>query len=150
MKEDIERHYPELASAGYDKTSDETVVYNCIAWAAGDTSHWGECGEDGPLEHPGVYWPPIAKHGYDLDALVSAYSTLGFEVCETAEYEHGFKKIALYKEGNEWRHASKLLDDGRWSSKLGDLEDVSHAMPTDAEGKCNGSVACYMRRGTQS
>ena len=146
MKEDIDRHYPKLVAAGYERTSDETPVYNCIAWAAGDTSRWWECDMDGPLDRPGVYWPPDAKHGFGLDALISAYETLGFEVCERSGPEEGYEKLALFREGDEWRHAAKLLDDGKWSSKLGDLEDVSHERPEDVEGDYNGVIGCYMRR----
>ena len=151
MKEDIERYYPKLIAAGYEKTSDETILYNCIAWAVGDTSQWWECGENGPLEEPGIYWPPDALHSYDLDALISAYNTLGYEICEiqSPEPELGYQKVVLYKEGEQWRHAAKLLENGLWSSKLGDLEDVSHVRPEDAEGAFNGEVACYMRRKLQ-
>ena len=65
--EDIDRHYPRLADAGYEITSDATPVYNCIAWAAGDTTRWWECGEDRPIDEPGVYWPAGARYGFGLE-----------------------------------------------------------------------------------
>ncbi len=148
VREDIDRHYPRLADAGYEITSEETPIYNCIAWAAGDTTRWWECGEDGPIDEPGVYWPEGARHGFGLDALISAYEAIGYELCPEggSEPEEGYDKVALYAEGGEWRHAARLLEDGRWSSKLGDLEDVSHDSPEDVCGPFNGELACFMRR----
>ena len=148
MKAVIDRHYPKLAHAGYKITSEATPVYNCIAWAAGDTTRWWECGEDGPIDEPGVYWPKGARHGFGLDALISAYEAIGYELCPEggSAHEEGYDKLALYAENGEWRHAAKRLKDGRWSSKLGDLEDVSHDSPADVCGQFNGELACFMRR----
>jgi hypothetical protein len=137
-----------LAAAGYEITSEATPSYNCIAWAAGDPTRWWECGEDGPIDEPGVYWPEGAKSGFGLEALISAYEAIGYELCPAGgpEPEEGYEKVALYAEDGEWRHAAKLLEDGRWSSKLGDLEDVSHNSPEDVCGPFNGELACFMRR----
>jgi len=73
---------------------------------------------------------------------------MGFELCPEGESdsEDGSDRIALYAENGEWRHAAKRLKNGRWSSKLGDLEDVSHDTPGDVCGEFNGEVACFMRR----
>jgi hypothetical protein len=49
-----------------------------IAWAAGDTSRWWECDEEGPIDVPGIYWPTGAKYGFSLEALISAYETRGY------------------------------------------------------------------------
>jgi hypothetical protein len=75
VKEDIDREIPVLAAAGYEITSEASIVYNCIAWAIGDISRWWECDEDGPIDVPGCYWPAGAKQGFGLDALISAYWT---------------------------------------------------------------------------
>ncbi|MBU2521028.1 MAG: hypothetical protein KKD50_02235, partial [Proteobacteria bacterium] len=37
---DIEKSFPKLQDGGYRITSLDTVDYNCIAWAAGDTEAW--------------------------------------------------------------------------------------------------------------
>jgi hypothetical protein len=149
VKADIDREFPGLAATGYQITSEATIVYNCIAWAVGDTSRWWECDEEGPIDVPGVYWPEGAKYGFSLDALISAYETRGYSICQDAGLEEGFEMLALYAEKGESRHAAKQLDDGRWSSKLGELEDVSHANPGDISGQCYGAVACFMRRRIQ-
>ena len=55
-------------------------------------------------------------------------------------------RLPCTRQAGEWRHAAKLLEDGRWSSKLGDLEDVGHDSPADVCGPFNGELACFMRR----
>jgi hypothetical protein len=150
VSEKIDRYYPELAAAGYVSTSDATIVYNCIAWAADDVTQWWECATDGPINEPGYYWPPNAIHGLGIDALISAYETRGYTVCEDSSLEAGFEKVALYAEHGEWLHAAKQLTEapwsGYWSSKLGDLDDVRHIHPSDVSGENNGHVICFMKR----
>jgi hypothetical protein len=77
---------------------------------------------------------------------------MGFELCPECgpEPEESYDQIVLYAEDGEWRHAAKRLTDGRWSSKLGDLEDVSHDSPGDVCGEFNGEIAYFMRRATRS
>ena len=43
-------------------------------------------------------------------------------------------------------HAAKQLPDGRWSSRLGEAEDIAHVAPNDAAGEMNGWPARYMKR----
>ena len=38
----------------------------------------------------------------------------------------GVRKVVLYADGNEWTHAARQLPSGRWTSKLGDYEDIEH------------------------
>ena len=132
-----ERKFPNLRTAGYIVTSEETTIYNCVAWAAGDTSQQWE---------PGRYWPSSNAGDY-LDALESAFSTLGYEVCQGDALEEGFEKVALFidKKG-EWSHAAKQTPDGQWSSKLGDWEDVKHPTPYAVSCSEYGNVARIMRR----
>ena len=72
----------------------------------------------------------------------------GYELCDNAEYEEGFQKIALYvKEGTtECTHAARQLTTGLWTSKLGQIEDIQHGTPYTIEGKCYGKVYCIMKR----
>lgn len=37
-KREIEIDFPNLLKSGYAITSPETIDYNCLAWAAGDTT----------------------------------------------------------------------------------------------------------------
>jgi hypothetical protein len=141
--------FPLLAKADYEVTSEETmdctkVQYNCIAHAAGDQTRKWACP---PIPIPGYFWPKGAIYGDGIDALVSAYETIGYEICDNGSLESGFEKIAVYVDRNgEWTHAAKQRTDGHWSSKLGDWEDIRHASVMDVGNSCYGTLHCYMRR----
>jgi len=78
------------------------------------------------------------------------FASLGFAECQGDLLEHGFEKIALFaKEPDVPLHASRQLASGRWSSKLGVLEDIEHDL-RDLEGEEYGSVALVMKRPTKS
>lgn len=97
---------------------------------------------------PGYYWPPGAIEGDGLDALVSAFEAIGYEMCTCGESQvEGFEKVVLYVDSDgDWTHAAKQLEDGEWSSKLGDEEDIQHRSPHGLASKAYGSAVCYMRR----
>ena len=42
-------------------------------------------------------------------------------------------------------HAARQLPNGRWTSKLGELEDIEHVLH-DLEGAAYGSVVLVMKR----
>ena len=74
----LEEIFPNLAAAGYSPKSEQSAVYNCIAYAAGDeTRKWAGYRE---LDY---HWPDGAKEGASLDALISAFVALGYAVCNT-------------------------------------------------------------------
>lgn len=43
------------------------------------------------------------------------------------------------------KHAARQLASGRWTSKLGKLEDIDHALH-DLEGMLYGAVVLFMKR----
>jgi hypothetical protein len=135
--------FPRLEAAGYEITSPETADYNCLAWAAGDVSRWW----DGDLAL-GYYWPPGAADRRLIEAAMHAYSIFGYRPCDDGHLEPGFEKIAIYghPRDREYLHAARQLSDGRWTSKLGNLEDITHA--TAEALYCNGYgvVLKYMKR----
>ena len=53
-----------------------------------------------PVAVPGLrrqyYWPRDAVRAYSIDAYFAAYATLGYETCDSAEYEEGYDKAALF------------------------------------------------------
>ncbi len=64
-----------------------------------------------------------------LSAYIQAYQTLGYEPCDSTDLEDGYEKIVLYiNEEGIPTHAAKQLSTGKWSSKLGDLEDIEHEL----------------------
>ena len=141
---ELEAAFPNLAADGYEITSPESRKYNCIAWAAGDASQKWDCTG---LHLAGYYWPPDALAGEAIEALVSAFETQGYSLCESAVLEPGMEKVVLYADDQGlWTHAARQLLDGRWSSKLGDAEDIAHLTPQGVEGSIYGRVVHLMRR----
>ena len=76
----------------------------------------------------------------------------GFEPCENGDHEEGFEKIALYvNKAGKVTHAARQLDSGKWTSKLGNLEDIEHASLRSLEDAGTnltdyGSVAGFLKR----
>ena len=135
----IEGAFPRLAVSGYEITSEIDGLYNCIAWAAGDDTDWWS-------HEPEYYWPEWAPRSPETAALVQVFVGLGYAVCDSREKEAGYDKVALYDLNGEWKHAARQIDDGRWTSKLGPFEDITHPSPEDVAGELYGEVHCIMRR----
>jgi len=99
------------------------------------------------LPLPGFCWPPGAIRGQGIEALVSAFETLGYEICSGTDLEYGYEKVALYaKRFGSWEHVTKQEEDGWWSSKLGNLEDIRHPTPHAVSSADYGQVRYFMRR----
>jgi hypothetical protein len=142
--------FPALTDADFTETSKATRKYNCIAWAAKDTTKkwWPD-----PL---GIgKWPPNVPREVTVDAFVRAFGTLGYVRCDNRELEDGFEKVVLYGiidlNGNiSPTHAAIQLPNGNWSSKIGDCEDIEHPALESLEGPLYGQVlARYLKRPRQ-
>ena len=144
-KEELEKAFPRLASDQYEISSPKARRYNCIAWAAHDTTRKWDC-----LFFPApprYYWPKGAAIGDGLEHLASAFMAHGYEVCDDESLENGYEKVALYAdEDGEWQHAARQLADGRWTSKMGDAEDIIHSTPNGVSESIYGKVSCFMKR----
>lgn len=119
MPNDLRAWFPKLDSQNHRITSDETPRYNCVAWAANDSSRWWD-----PV--PGYYWPEGLPRDESVEAYVGLFRRLGFELCDNPEHEPGFEKIAVYGKAGKFSHVARLLESGNWTSKLGTLEDIEH------------------------
>ena len=141
-KKEIEKFFPPLTESGYEITSPATPDYNCIAWAAENNEAWWE---PDPLNLS--YWPLEISRTYTLESYIKVYETLGYAICEDAQYEEGFEKIAIYIDSRgKPTHAARQLNFGKWTSKLGSLEDIEHPTLEDLTGQDYGSVAAIMKR----
>jgi hypothetical protein len=140
--ERIEGLFPALRGTTWRVSSPFETRYNCIAWAAGDTTQWWWPRD--PAE--GYYWPAGVERAETLAAFVAVFSLLGYAPCSTAEPETGYEKVVLFvaPDGTP-THAARQLPDGRWTSKLGRGEDIEHELQ-DICGAVYGSVAQLMRR----
>lgn len=138
----IEEEIPQLKSCTYLVTSPMTTDYNCIAWAANCTTcRWW------PDEYGFLYWPEDVAREETIPAFIAAFETLGYEKCNDGTLEPGYEKVALFADFfKNPTHMARQLDDGRWTSKLGDWEDIEHEKVEDVSGKPYGEVVCFMCR----
>ncbi|BAZ29430.1 hypothetical protein NIES4074_18760 [Cylindrospermum sp. NIES-4074] len=139
----IERDFPNLVTQGYKLTSPDTTDYNCVAWAAEDEQNWWW-----PDAQNEEYWPPDIPREETLKAFQQAFQTLGYELCQDDALESGFQKIAIYANSNKIpTHVARQLPDGKWTSKLGQDEDIEHSNLLGLTGNPGyGEVACIMKR----
>jgi len=140
VKEHLEQIFPGLRGAPYEITSPAQPDYNCVAWAAGDDSRWWEPGEF-------QYWPEGVSREYTTEAYAEAFKHLGFEECGDARLEEGWEKVAIFAtEDGLPAHAPRQLADGRWTSKLGKLQDIVHTALEQVSGQDYGSPIIILRR----
>lgn len=140
----IESQFPRLNSAAkYELRSPEDENYNCIAYAAGDTGRWWW-----PVQSKGAtYWPQDVSREHALSAFVSAFESVGYELCPDGEPEERFEKIALFADGDKPTHAARYeASTDMWLSKLGKWIDIAHRNVEDVGGGVYGEPVCYLRR----
>lgn len=139
----LEELFPGLSEADYRQTSDKDVRYNCIAWAADDSSRWWQPDLD-PFDD--YYWPRGVQKRLTLDAYIEAFATLGYKRCDVETYEDSYQRVALFiDEAGCPTHAARQLPTGRWTSKIGGLEDIEHDLSA-LEGEKYGKVAVFLKR----
>lgn len=150
LKRAIIKCFPKLANdISFEITSPQTPNYNCIAWAYNYNDRWmwpAPCATGG-LD--GVcYWPDDVTKTPDVDSFIEAFRKKGYEICDNADFDERFQKIALYvKPGTkECTHAARQLRNSFWTSKLGRENDIQHGTPYTIEGNNYGEVYCIMSR----
>ena len=136
---------PNLTNKNHRVTGPATRSYNSIAWAAGDD----QCGW-WPNSLGIGYWPPNANRGETLQDFIDAYSKLGYLSCNNGDLEPGLELIAIFavtsSVGQTPTHTARQLEDGSWTSKLGQFEDISHDDAGDVECHAYGRVVAFMSR----
>lgn len=125
--QDLPKRFPNLKRVPFtvqDVTSRGTLVYNCAAYAAKDeTKPWWPIGPKKAGRY--YYWPDgLPRNNTVVDFFVM-FEQMGFEKCATGDYEEGYEKVAIYVDAADApKHLARDDGDGRWKSKLGDLQDV--------------------------
>jgi hypothetical protein len=138
----MESHFPKLTD--WHKTSEESRDYNCIGWAADDTTRnrWPPVGGVAG----GTYWPVGIPKDRSVATFVKALGLIGYEPCENGLHEPGVEKVALYASELGVTHAARQLPDGCWTSKLGRNIDITHKAVGDLEHGAYGIVVQYVSR----
>lgn len=138
----FEESFPRLRRGQYRLTSPATREYNCIAWAAGQTDRWWE---PDPFEI--YYWPPGVPRQRNAASLIAAFALSGYTQCASASYEKGLEKIAIYTDSQGLpTHAARQLSDGKWTSKLGECEDIEHEELVSLGGSLYGEPTIFLSR----
>ena len=143
-RDDIAGLFPRLRDE-FEITSPADEAYNCIAWALNDTLRYWWPTE---FKYPGLYWPPGIPTEVTIPAFVKLFENLLFTKCDSSAYESGYDKVALYAdESGSPTHAARWwLEDGGWSSKLGEENDIRHHTLESLEGSDYGTVRHIFRR----
>jgi len=141
MIEYLEKLFPALRESDFKISSPQDDCYNCLVWAAGDPSrYWW------PADPDGSHWPDGAPRQETVEAFQAAFATLGYGVCASEKFEEGFEKVALFADNRGVpKHAARQLSNGRWTSKLGLLEDIEHDLRA-LEGAEYGTVVLILKR----
>ena len=80
------------------------------------------------------------------------FEGLGYQECATDELEVGFEKVAIFAwDDGQPTHVARQLENGRWTSKLGNWEDIEHQKLHALGGTASmyGVVKLIMRRSTE-
>jgi hypothetical protein len=95
--------------------------------------------------HPNAFWPAEAPLEESIEAFCIVFGTLGYVLCDTATWEAGFEKVALYVKADRVTHAARQLVNGQWTSKLGQSLDCTHTLE-GLVGPLYGDIACFLKR----
>ena len=131
--------FPNLRYEGFTVVDQPSDTYNCIAYAADDTSQWWAHESDG-------YWPPCATRSELIASLLEVFAGLGYEQCDDSRIEDGYQKVALYETQGVWTHAAVQMPSGVWRSKMGEGPVIEHRSAESLSGGPYGEVHCFMRR----
>ncbi len=129
--------------------SDPDPNYNCIGWAIDPEipKNWWPAGP------PNYRWPKslLFDKRPTLENFLKAFSTQGYLPCADGSLEEGYEKVVLYAMTDHFgnpsiKHAARQLPDGKWTSKFGECEDVTHFTVEDINGSLYGQVAQFLKR----
>jgi hypothetical protein len=120
---ELEKCIPDIAGK-YRRTSDPTINYNCLAWAVGVQWAWFDP-EKGCV---GYFWPHGIERELSIPAIRKVLAHFGFnKESNNAEWEEGFLKVAVFIDADGVpSHYARQLENGKWTSKFGELIDVEH------------------------
>lgn len=136
----LEDIFPGLSGTPYRITSLPDSLYNCFAWAGGESHRWWEAHPDA-----GHDWPGGQTEEWTIDVVVAAYRTLGYVECPDPALEANTEKVAIFARGDEPTHAARQLSSGRWTSKLGPEHDIEHTLDS-LNGWVYGLPVAFVQR----
>lgn len=117
-------HFPSFRGGkGYRDTSEASIEYNCLSWALG--INWTRY--DPEPACAGYFWFPGVEREWTLNAIRKIFKYHDYVECDSHDLEEGFEKVVFYiDDTGQPGHFARQLPDGKWTSKLGDLNDIEH------------------------
>lgn len=91
------------------------------------------------------YWPPGVPREETLDAFLAAFGTFGYTPTGDPSLEPDTDKVAIFAISGVPTHAARQLPSGKWTSKLGQAEDIEHLM-NGLSGVIYGRVVLILKR----
>ena len=134
--------FPNLAAENFEIVGEPSRLYNCIAYAVGDTSRWWW--PDGIN-----YWPSWATLTTRMESLKELFVGLGYEEYDGNDAEGGYRSVALYEVQGDMKHAALQMPDGRWRSKMGQGPVIEHDTSESLSHGIYGRPTTYMRRASE-
>jgi hypothetical protein len=71
---------------------------------------------------------------------------LGFREIDIPKPRNNYDVIAIFALNGEPTHIARMLSSGKWTSKLGDGEDIEHGALDSVGGIIYGEPVLYMRK----
>jgi hypothetical protein len=136
----FDKDYPYL-KGNYTKTSDETILYNCVAYVLGEYDKIYSSYEEEGIWIDGLEKTHTPKNYADFFKKIK-----GFEICKNADFDDKYEKIAIYGLEDEFLHVAIQLQNGKWSSKIGEYEDIEHNSLKAVGGGRYGYPIIFMQR----
>ena len=81
-----------------------------------------------------------------MENFVNTFGAKGFQVCEHLDFEKGYEKVALYAKDSRPTHMARMLPNGKWTSKLGDMWDIEHRTLDGLVDSDYGQVVKVLKR----
>jgi hypothetical protein len=137
-------HFPSLTESNCQLTSPADEGYNCIAWAAEDSDRWWW-----PDAQEQNYWPSKVPRSVSVEAFEAAFRQLGYSEKSNSSYEANKQKVAIFVDPHGMpTHAARQLNNGQWTSKLGQQVDIAHELSA-LEGPAYGKIAVVLARSSR-
>lgn len=137
--EEIKEKWPKLIeNINFQFTSLKTWDYNCVAHVLGIDNDWID-----------FYYTDEGDINSDLtiNRYVELFEEHGFSKCEDSSIEKGFEKIAIYEDSRKWfSHVALQFENGDWTSKMGDYEDIKHVNIDSVSTGLYGQAVLFMKR----
>jgi hypothetical protein len=82
-----------------------------------------------------------------LEDWIRALELNNYVLTNDPDRENGYEKVAIYVTADHSpQHVARQLDSGVWISKMGRLEDITHATLSALEGEEYGAAEIFMKR----